>query len=48
VVEKPEGKSVKKLKRWVLLTLAGALVVLVGSRAKEAVALDPDTLLSAR
>jgi hypothetical protein len=35
---------VKKLKRWILLSAAGALAVLIGSRLEEAVALDYDNM----
>jgi hypothetical protein len=48
VVEKPEGKNVKKLRNWLLISAAGALAVLIGGRVQEAVSLDPDTLLSPR
>lgn len=34
----------KKIKKWVLLSVAGALAVLIGSRAEEAVALDYDNM----
>lgn len=34
----------KKLKRWILLSMAGALAVLIGSRLEEAVTLDPDNM----
>jgi len=40
---KPE-RNVKKLKRWILLSAAGALAVLIGSRLEEAVALDYDNM----
>lgn len=40
---KPE-RNVKKLKRWILLSAAGALAVLIGSRLEEAVALDYDSM----
>lgn len=33
-----------KFKRWALLSFAGALAVLIGSRAQEAVVLDHDNL----
>lgn len=36
------------MKRWIFLTLAGALAVLVGKRVDEMVANDPDTLLGNR
>lgn len=38
----------KKLKRWILLSTAGVLAVLIGGRLEEAVALDPDNLRNAR
>lgn len=41
-------RDVKKFRRWALLSVAGALAVLVGGRAQEAVALDPDNMGVAR
>ena len=34
----------KRARRWILLTAAGIIIMLVGSRAQEAVVLDPDNL----
>lgn len=34
----------KKVKRWILLSVAGALAVLIGSRLEEAVVLDHDNM----
>jgi len=39
---------VKKLKSWVLLSVAGALAVLIGNRLEEAVAIDHDNMGGAR
>lgn len=41
-------RNVKKLKSWILLSVAGALAVLIGNRLEEAVALDPDSTGSTR
>lgn len=37
-----------KIKKWILLSVAGALAVLIGSRVDEAVVLDYDTLRHTR
>lgn len=34
----------KKLKSWILLSVAGALAVLIGNRLEEAVILDRDNM----
>jgi len=39
---------VKKLKSWILLSVAGVLAVLIGSRVEEAVVLDHDNMGAAR
>lgn len=36
--------KVKKAKSWLLLTAAGVLAMLIGSRVQEAVVLDPDNV----
>lgn len=41
-------RNVKKLKSWILLSVAGVLAVLIGSRVEEAVALDHDNMGAAR
>lgn len=41
-------RNVKKLKSWILLSVAGALAVLIGNRLEEAVVLDPDSTGSTR
>lgn len=38
----------KKLKRWIALSVAGALALIIGSRLEEAVVLDHDTMGSPR
>lgn len=38
----------KKLKSWILLSVAGALAVLIGNRLEEGVALDRDNVGVAR
>lgn len=38
----------KKLKSWILLSVAGVLAVLIGNRLEEAVALDRDNAGSTR
>lgn len=45
MAEEPERKNVK---RWIFLTLAGVLAVLVGKHVDEMVTNDPDTLLGNR
>lgn len=37
----------KRTRRWIFLTLAAALAVLIGGRVHEAVGLDMDTLQGA-
>jgi hypothetical protein len=39
---------VKKLKSWILLSVAGVLAVLVGNRLEEAVVLDHDNMGGSR
>jgi hypothetical protein len=41
-------RNVKKLKSWVLLSVAGVLAVLIGNRLEEAVVLDRDNMGGAR
>jgi len=41
-------RNVKKLKSWILLSVAGVLAVLIGSRVEEAVVLDHDNMGGAR
>ena len=41
-------RNVKKLKRWILLSVAGALAVLLGNRLEDAVVLDRDSARVAR
>lgn len=38
----------KKLKSWILLSIAGALAVLIGNRLEEAVVLDRDNMGATR
>jgi hypothetical protein len=41
-------RNVKKLKSWILLSVAGVLAVLVGNRLEEAVVLDHDNMGGSR
>ena len=42
--DRKSERNVKKVKRWILLSVAGALAVLIGSRLEEAVVLDHDNM----
>lgn len=46
--DKKTERNVKKLKSWILLSVAGVLAVLIGSRVEEAVVLDHDNMGTAR